>query len=220
MLKRDDFYPHYIYAITNRYRFVYIRNHTRGYRCRRGSVSCFNPWMITSNINEDKSFADDLNLERGIVSSRVALLLRSTEIKPIVLWFVLFTRTFFFFSFLILIFRRVVKKIIMWMIVWLWKNLKLNFFLKKIFFNFSVGLSIESLVYIKLYLYIFIFIFIFFFILHTPPICSLLSLPTTLFDRLRPYTLENTGSRPISEVKLVMAQSVLWWGTTWEYCVS
>ena len=39
--------------------------------------------MITSNINEDKSFADDLNLELGIVSSRVALLLRSTEIKPV-----------------------------------------------------------------------------------------------------------------------------------------
>ena len=53
--------------------------------------------MITSNINEDKSFADDLNLERGIVSSRVALLLRSAEIKPIVLWFVQFYLYFFFF---------------------------------------------------------------------------------------------------------------------------
>ena len=30
----------------------------------------------------DKSFADDLNMERGIVSGRVALLLRSTEIRP------------------------------------------------------------------------------------------------------------------------------------------
>ncbi|KAG4084341.1 hypothetical protein H8356DRAFT_1356358 [Neocallimastix lanati (nom. inval.)] len=39
--------------------------------------------MITSNINENKSFADNLNLELGIVSSRVALLLRSTEIKPL-----------------------------------------------------------------------------------------------------------------------------------------
>lgn len=37
--------------------------------------------------------------------------------------------------------------------------------------------------------------------------------------QLRPYTLESTGSRPISEVKLVMAQSVLWWGTTREYWV-
>lgn len=37
--------------------------------------------------------------------------------------------------------------------------------------------------------------------------------------QLRPYTLESTGSRLISEVKLVMAQSVLWWGTTREYCV-
>ena len=33
------------------------------------------------DIGEDKSFADDLNTERGIVSSRVALLLRSAEIK-------------------------------------------------------------------------------------------------------------------------------------------
>lgn len=33
----------------------------------------------------DKSFADDLIKERGIVRSRVVLLLRSTEIKPFVL---------------------------------------------------------------------------------------------------------------------------------------
>lgn len=37
--------------------------------------------------------------------------------------------------------------------------------------------------------------------------------------RIRPYAPESTGSRPISEVKLVTAQSVLWWGTTREYCV-
>ena len=36
-----------------------------------------------SNISGDKSFADDLNKERGIVSCRVALLLRSSEIKPL-----------------------------------------------------------------------------------------------------------------------------------------
>lgn len=30
----------------------------------------------------DKSFANDLYVQRGIVSSRVALLLRSAEIKP------------------------------------------------------------------------------------------------------------------------------------------
>lgn len=30
----------------------------------------------------DESFADDLNMGRGIVSGRVALLLRSTEIPP------------------------------------------------------------------------------------------------------------------------------------------
>ena len=31
----------------------------------------------------DKSFAYDLDVQRGIVSSRVALLLRSAEIKPL-----------------------------------------------------------------------------------------------------------------------------------------
>ena len=36
-----------------------------------------------SNVAGDQSFADDLNKERGIVSCRVALLLRSSEIKPL-----------------------------------------------------------------------------------------------------------------------------------------
>ena len=35
-----------------------------------------------------ESFADDLNLERGTVSSRVALLLRSAEVKPLFYRFV------------------------------------------------------------------------------------------------------------------------------------
>jgi hypothetical protein len=39
--------------------------------------------IAISDIGEDKSFADDLNKERGIVSGRVALLLRSAEIKPL-----------------------------------------------------------------------------------------------------------------------------------------
>lgn len=43
--------------------------------------------------------------------------------------------------------------------------------------------------------------------------------PMHAIQQLRPYTPESTGSRPISEVKLVMAQSVLWWGTTREYVV-
>ena len=33
---------------------------------------------------------------------------------------------------------------------------------------------------------------------------------------LRPYRVENTGSRPISEVKQRRAWLVLWWVTTWE----
>ena len=40
-------------------------------------------WIAISDIGEDKSFADDFYKEPGIVSSRVALLLRSAEIKPI-----------------------------------------------------------------------------------------------------------------------------------------
>ncbi|RHZ45131.1 hypothetical protein Glove_689g4 [Diversispora epigaea] len=47
-----------------------------------GSDSLPYPWILISNIGVDKSFADDLNFERGIVSSRVALVLRSAEIKP------------------------------------------------------------------------------------------------------------------------------------------
>lgn len=36
----------------------------------------------------DKSFVDDLNKEQGAVSSRVALLLRSAEAKPLLYRFV------------------------------------------------------------------------------------------------------------------------------------
>ena len=37
------------------------------------------------NIERDKSFVDDLDIERGIVSVRVTFVLRSTEIQPTVL---------------------------------------------------------------------------------------------------------------------------------------
>ena len=47
-------------------------------------------WIIISNIGLPKSFADDLNTELGIVNGRVALLLRSIEIKPWFLRFVLY----------------------------------------------------------------------------------------------------------------------------------
>ena len=36
-------------------------------------------------------------------------------------------------------------------------------------------------------------------------------------SKVRPHTPIGTEPRPIFEVKRVMAQSVLWWGTTWEY---
>ena len=38
--------------------------------------------MKTINIYKLKSFVDDLDRERGIVSGRVAMLLRSAEIQP------------------------------------------------------------------------------------------------------------------------------------------
>ena len=39
------------------------------------------------------------------------------------------------------------------------------------------------------------------------------------WHRLRPYHVENTGSRPITEVKQRRARSVLGWVTAWEYRV-
>ena len=46
------------------------------------------------SVGEDKSYADDLSMKRGIVSSRVALLLRSAEIKPLFIRFVVTTQHF------------------------------------------------------------------------------------------------------------------------------
>ena len=39
------------------------------------------------------------------------------------------------------------------------------------------------------------------------------------FSRLGPYHVENTGSRPITEVKQRRARLVLGWVTAWEYRV-
>jgi len=44
----------------------------------------------SSNIGRDKSFVDDLNIEQGIVSTRVAFVPRSAEIQPLFLRFVIF----------------------------------------------------------------------------------------------------------------------------------
>ena len=44
----------------------------------RSRVLC----IAIPNAREDESFADDLNKKRGIVNSRVALLLRSIEVHP------------------------------------------------------------------------------------------------------------------------------------------
>ena len=52
-------------------------------KCLLGSLR-----IIISDIGENKSFADDLNKERGIVRSRVDVELRSAEIKPLFCRFV------------------------------------------------------------------------------------------------------------------------------------
>jgi hypothetical protein len=51
---------------------------------------------VDSNVTMrgDKSFADDLNVQRSIVSSRVALLLRSAEIKLLLSDLCFFLNTF------------------------------------------------------------------------------------------------------------------------------
>ncbi len=49
------------------------------------------PRILIRILRRDKSFAYDLNVERGVVSSRVALLLRSAETKPVPTLFVLLT---------------------------------------------------------------------------------------------------------------------------------
>ena len=43
---------------------------------------CKSQRILILDFGGDKSFADDLNIEQGAVSSRVALLLRSAEAKP------------------------------------------------------------------------------------------------------------------------------------------
>ena len=49
------------------------------------SDATFTNSTVENNVNDrlDKSFADDLNSKRGAVRSRVVLLLRSTEAKPL-----------------------------------------------------------------------------------------------------------------------------------------
>ena len=56
---------------------------------RRGGHRAFaEPAERNFHVGKHKSFADDLNTERGIVSTRVAFALRSAEIQPPFLRFV------------------------------------------------------------------------------------------------------------------------------------
>ena len=54
---------------------------------------CKSQRILILDFGGDKSFADDLNIEQGAVSSRVALLLRSAEAKPMFSRFVSFQRS-------------------------------------------------------------------------------------------------------------------------------
>ena len=50
--------------------------------------------------------------------------------------------------------------------------------------------------------------------------CELIDLARfSCVPRLRPYHVESTGSRPITEVKQRRARLVLGWVTAWEYRV-
>ena len=52
--------------------------------------------LSKSKIFGDKSYADDLNMERGTVKSRVAFVLRSSEIKHLFYRFVTLWQVIFF----------------------------------------------------------------------------------------------------------------------------
>ena len=71
--------------ITNRFRSSIIT----GWVLAAWKQDCYSHRTTIQDIGGDKSFVDDLNIKLGIVSSRVALLLRSAEIKPVFSRFVL-----------------------------------------------------------------------------------------------------------------------------------
>ena len=50
----------------------------------------------SGNIGRDKSFVDDLIMERGIVRVRVASVPRFTEIQPLFLRFAIFFLNFYY----------------------------------------------------------------------------------------------------------------------------
>ena len=88
MLERDDSYPLYVRWLKIGKVYLVVYHNRVGIASKR---KCYagTYWIVISDIGEVKSYAYDLNKERGIVSSRVALLLRSAEIKPLFYRFVL-----------------------------------------------------------------------------------------------------------------------------------
>ena len=74
----------------NRQSFGVVQDHnivTAHFRPKAAEARC---WIISSNIERDKSFVYDLNIERGTVRVRVAFVPRSAEVKPLFLRFVTF----------------------------------------------------------------------------------------------------------------------------------
>jgi hypothetical protein len=143
------------------------------------------------------------------VRSRVVLLLRSAEVQPLhafrgcssVICFLLivigedvdvflFFLIFFFFLLLAIYLRRGEDAV-----AWVESRIALSFFRQRFFLS-AVCLPVGD---------------------HDPEART--KQTNRPFHQLRPYIPESTRSRPISKVKLVMAQSVLQWGTMREYCV-
>ena len=107
--------------------------------------------LSKSKIFGDKSYADELNMERGIIKSRVAFALRSSEIQPLVdrfvtLWQVIFLNGFVvpFVFIVFLTFNQILSPT--------------QICFKKII-SISNYLSILY-IYISIYIYIYIYIYI------------------------------------------------------------
>ena len=233
--------------------------------------------MIISNIGDVKSFADDLNIQRSIVSGRVPLLVRSAEIKLLLDRFVLLWEhlsPIHFYN--LLIFLSVIESsdnesfsIFEWLewlgggrnffwpsprkILLIFTTSPRKFYFSpsptKIYFHLKSNNSNQEIfhqdqqaqhVYLAKSKTMQVnsecncfqgFNVLQFWELYmgkqgfaNHKCKKMLTRESQHHEarfilELRPYKRKSTGSRLISAVKPVMALSVLWWGTTWEYRV-
>ena len=84
MLESDDFYPLHVRWL----RIDVMSRIITGRGPRERKRYLWSRRLTILEFGGDKSFVDDLNTEQGAVSSRVALLLRSAEAKPMLYRFV------------------------------------------------------------------------------------------------------------------------------------